>query len=275
MTRRVRLAYLVSHPIQYQAPLLRRVAQEPDIDLTVLFGSDFSTRGYADKGFGVKVTWDVPLLEGYRSRVLPPVRDNGTVSATAPLSRAILPALLDESGKPAFDALWVHGYASVNALRGVLAAHLLGIPVLLRAESWSGDRPRHPAKLMAKRAFFACLGPLISASLPIGSRNAAYWAASLGEQLPQFPMPYAVDNTFFARKANEAKDRIAALRAELKLRTGAPATEKNVLTLSSSPRKEVYRQRCTFLGFATRQNCQRSSPLQTVSCCPRATSPGV
>jgi len=43
--RRVRLAYLVSHPIQYQAPLLRRLAQEPDIDLTVFFGSDFSVGG--------------------------------------------------------------------------------------------------------------------------------------------------------------------------------------------------------------------------------------
>ncbi len=41
---KVRLAYLVSHPIQYQAPLLRRIAQEPDIDLTVFFGSDFSVR---------------------------------------------------------------------------------------------------------------------------------------------------------------------------------------------------------------------------------------
>ena len=38
---KVRLAYLVSHPIQYQAPLLRRIAQEPDIELTVFFGSDF------------------------------------------------------------------------------------------------------------------------------------------------------------------------------------------------------------------------------------------
>jgi hypothetical protein len=46
----VRLAYLVSHPIQYQAPLLRRIAQEPDIDLTVFFGSDFSVRGYRDAG---------------------------------------------------------------------------------------------------------------------------------------------------------------------------------------------------------------------------------
>ena len=63
--KKVRLAYLVSHPIQYQAPLLRRIAQEPDIDLTVFFGSDFSVRDYKDKGFGVEVKWDVPLLDGY------------------------------------------------------------------------------------------------------------------------------------------------------------------------------------------------------------------
>ena len=49
--RKLKIAYLVSHPIQYQAPLLRRIAQEPDIDLTVFFGSDFSLRGYSDKGF--------------------------------------------------------------------------------------------------------------------------------------------------------------------------------------------------------------------------------
>jgi hypothetical protein len=35
--RRLRLAYFVTHPIQYQAPLLRRIAQEPDIDLMGVF----------------------------------------------------------------------------------------------------------------------------------------------------------------------------------------------------------------------------------------------
>ena len=74
--RPTRLAYLVSHPIQYQAPLLRRIAREPDIDLTVLFGSDFSVRGYQDRGFGVAVQWDVPLLEAitttsFRSSAIP------------------------------------------------------------------------------------------------------------------------------------------------------------------------------------------------------------
>ena len=142
LERRVRLAYVVSHPIQYQAPLLRRIAQEEDIDLTVFFGSDFSVRGYKDEGFGVEVAWDVPLLEGYKSEFLPKVRDNGTVSATTPISRGILKRLRNADGSPKFDAVWVHGYASVNALQTIFSANLLGIPVLLRAESWLGDRVR-------------------------------------------------------------------------------------------------------------------------------------
>ena len=87
-SRRVRLAYLVSHPIQYQAPLLRRIAQEPDIDFTVLFGSDFSVRGYTDAGFGVDVKWDIPLLDGYKHEFLPCLRDTGNTTVSSPYTRA-------------------------------------------------------------------------------------------------------------------------------------------------------------------------------------------
>ena len=142
-SQKVRLAYLVSHPIQYQAPLLRRIGQEPDIDLTVFFGSDFSVKGYKDEGFGgIGVKWDIPLVEGYRHEFLPVLRDNATVSPTTPMNYGIASRLQGAGGEPAFDALWVHGYASVNALHGMTAARALGIPVLLRAESWLGDRHR-------------------------------------------------------------------------------------------------------------------------------------
>src|ERR1700712_610659 len=124
-SRKVRIAYLVSHPIQYQAPLLRRIAQEPDIDLTVFFGSDFSTRGYQDEGFGVDVKWDVPLLDGYRYEFLPALRDNGTEGTFSPISRGILSRLQGQNGQPGFDVLWVHGYATVNAMHGLLAAKAL------------------------------------------------------------------------------------------------------------------------------------------------------
>jgi glycosyltransferase involved in cell wall biosynthesis len=211
----MRLAYLVSHPIQYQAPLLRRLAQEPDIDLTVLFGSDFSVRGYQDPGFGVEVTWDVPLLEGYRSKFLPAIRDNRTVSATSPISRGIYSRL--KQGQ--FDALWLHGYASINALQAMLAAKALGIPVLLRAEGWLGDRTRASWKLAVKAFFFHALRPFVSAVLPIGRLNAAYWQHYL-PGVPQFPVPYAVDNAWFAARAAAATP--ATLRAELQLDPDRP-----------------------------------------------------
>ena len=52
----MRLAYFVSHPIQYQAPLLRRIAEDPSIDLTVFFASDISVREHFDPGFNRQIT---------------------------------------------------------------------------------------------------------------------------------------------------------------------------------------------------------------------------
>ena len=223
VNRRVRLAYLVSHPIQYQAPLLRRIATEPDIDLTVFFGSDSSVRGYRDAGFGgVDVKWDVPLLEGYVHEFLPKLRDRGNVSFANPLNFGLVSRLRGSGGEAAFDALWVHGYASVNSLQGILAAKALGIPVLLRAESWLGDRSRSGVKLGLKRAFFAGLKTLVDGVLPIGTLNAEYWRYYFGDEVPQFLLPYAVDNDYFSARAREAESGRASLQAELELDPARP-----------------------------------------------------
>lgn len=219
-SRPVRLGYLVSHPIQYQAPLLRRIAREPGIDLHVLFGSDFSLRTYRDEGFGAEVAWDVPLLEGYSSEFLPVLRDRRTTSIASPMNLGIFDRLRGSAASPGIDVLWVHGYSTVNALHGMMAARALDIPVLLRAESWLRDRPRSDAKLMAKQAFFRGLRRLVDAVLPIGTLNAAYWDAYLGEDVPQFLMPYAVDNTFFRSRSEAAGSGREALQRELNLTQG-------------------------------------------------------
>ena len=220
--RRVRLAYLVSHPIQYQAPLLRRIAQEPDIDLTVFFGSDFSVRGYRDEGFGVGVKWDVPLLDGYKHEFLPRLRDGQDVGVMTPLNRGIVSRLRGRGGDLPFDALWVHGYASANSMHGMIAAKALGIPVLLRAESWLRDRGRSGVMLTLKNLFFAGLKLMVDGVLPIGTLNAEYWRHYFGDDVPQFLMPYAVDNGYFAQRAREAQAGRKSLRAELGIDPARP-----------------------------------------------------
>jgi glycosyltransferase involved in cell wall biosynthesis len=236
---KVRLAYLVSHPIQYQAPMLRRIAQEPDIDLTVFFGSDFSVRDYRDEGFGVGVKWDVPLLDGYRHEFLPVLRDNSNPGAFSPLNYGIFSRLRGSKDVAGFDVLWVHGYSSVNAMQAMVAAKALGIPVLVRAEPWLGDRDRSGPTLAAKHLFFKVLRELLDGALPIGTLNAAYWRHYLGEDFPLHRMPYAVDNHYFQRRCEEARGGRAALRNELKLDSARP-----VILFAS---KLQSRKRCTDL----------------------------
>jgi len=219
---KVKLAYLVSHPIQYQTPLLRRIAQDPDIDLTVFFGSDFSTRGYRDEGFGVDLKWDTPQLDGYKYEVLPALRDNGTEGMFSPISRGLLQRLAGGPTSEPFDVLWVHGYATMNQMHGILAAKALGIPVLVRSDSSLRDRPRGGAKLVLKRVFFWALHHLIDGVLVSGTLNREYWTEYFGSRVPQFLLPYAVDNEWFQARCAEAAATRHMLLAELNLESSRP-----------------------------------------------------
>jgi glycosyltransferase involved in cell wall biosynthesis len=221
-TRPVRLAYLVSHPIQYQAPLLRRIAAEPGIDLTVFYGSDFSVKGYRDHGFGVEVKWDVPLLEGYRHEFLPALRDNGAAGIFSPVSVGLSRRLAGHDTDSGFDALWVHGYSTVNQMHGILAAKAAGIPVLVRSDSALDDRPRGPVKLLLKRLFFAVLRQLVDGVLVSGTKNLDYWRHYMGPDCPMFLMPYAVDNDWFQQQSRLAAARRSELQAEWNLDPGRP-----------------------------------------------------
>src|SRR5687768_7873686 len=68
--RRYRFGVVASHVIQYYGPLFRLLAAHPSIDLTVLFCSRRGAEPYLDHDLGVRLKWDLPLLEGYRHKFL-------------------------------------------------------------------------------------------------------------------------------------------------------------------------------------------------------------
>lgn len=220
--RPFRLAYVVSHPIQYQVPLLRRIAADPSFELTVFYCSDFSLRSYKDEGFGTEFTWDVPLTGGYQAVFLPRWRDTHNPSVLAPIARGFFRAFLKGIDGKRFDAVWVHGYSSLNSIHAIVAARLAGLPVMIRADIWLRDRPRSKSKLLLKQMYFRVLRSMISAVLAIGTRNAEYWAHYFGSTFPVFLMPYAVDNDFFARGRAIAQATRGELQAELQMEPGRP-----------------------------------------------------
>jgi glycosyltransferase involved in cell wall biosynthesis len=216
--RKISLAYLVSHPIQYQAPLLRLVAAVPEIDLTVFFASDHSVRSYHDAGFGQAIKWDVPLLDGYRHEFLGSAQSDGSIKPDAAARRQFAARLRSRR----FDVLWVHGFTGRDNLRFMASAWRAGTPVLVRDEATAISRQRSIVRALGKRVFFRILGQLCRAFLAIGSLNREYYLANGIPRERIFMVPYAVDNDYFARLGEKAAERREALRFELGLEPGRP-----------------------------------------------------
>jgi glycosyltransferase involved in cell wall biosynthesis len=230
--RPIRLGYLVSHPIQYQAPLLRRIAHEPGIDLTVFFCSDFSVREYVDEGFGKSVTWDVPLLGGYRHEFLPALDRASSATATRPVNYGLMRRLQELQ----IDVLWVHGYARLYNLVAIASAHRAGVKVLLRDEPTLISSQRGLTKRLVKRAFFAQLKAWCDGYLPIGTLNRAYYKHYGIPDDKLFLMPYTVDNGMFRSACEKAAATREQFRAELALDRSRP-----VILFAS---KLIERKRC-------------------------------
>jgi glycosyltransferase involved in cell wall biosynthesis len=217
-----RVAYLVTHPIQYQAPLLRYLNADPDIELTAFFESDFSVDHHYDVEFNREIAWDVPLLGGYRHVFLErhawPKPPPESFAFWAPMNRG-LPDLL-KAGR--FDALWIHGYSRAHHLLAIAAARRLGIKVLLRDEMADAGRARSALRSRLKRGLFAALDKGIDAYLTIGTRNEEH-CRSLGlDRRRMFRVGYTVDNAWFSARIAEATPARETLRRTLGLEPGRP-----------------------------------------------------
>jgi glycosyltransferase involved in cell wall biosynthesis len=116
----------------------------------------------------------------------------------------------------------VHGYSSLTALRAILVANSLKIPVLVRSDSTLIDHQRSRGKLAVKRLFFGNMRKRVSAALAVGEENAAYWRHYMGDQFPVFPVHYCVDNAFFQRECSKATQTREEFRRSLQLDPGRP-----------------------------------------------------
>lgn len=216
--RAYRLACLASHPIQYQAPLFRYIAARPEIDFTVLFLSNLSIGTFVDRGFGVPIEWDVPLLDGYKHIFLPCVGQRDRLSFWRPFVYGLREHL--RAGQ--FDALWVHGYFHQANLRAILTARSLGIKVLLRGESHLNRPAGSFLKSSVKARLLPWLFRRVDGFLAIGTLNREFYLHYGVPEERIFMMPYAVDNTFFRQRVAEARPFREKLREALGLEPGRP-----------------------------------------------------
>ncbi len=199
-----RVAYLVSHPIQYQVPLLQRLAAHPEISLHVYYMDDQGARLSPDAEFGVPVQWDLPLLDGYAWSLL---HNISPWPEADHFLRFIHPDIVAVLHRRRYDALIVHGYNHATEWLAFLGAWLSRTPVLLRGESNLRQeftrRARRPLWItIAKRFLLGAVLRRMQGALAIGTLNREFYRAYGVPDTRIFSVPYAVDNDRFQAEAN-------------------------------------------------------------------------
>ena len=128
--KKTRVAIFNTHPIQYYAPIWRKLSQYDDLDVKVFYGSDLSIRGYQDHEFKTEVSWDTPILEGYKSIFLGGSRMIKRISFFNPMPWSAIKTIFLE--KP--DIVLITAYNSAFWYGIILAVRASGSSLLMRHE---------------------------------------------------------------------------------------------------------------------------------------------
>lgn len=216
--KKFRLAILTSHPIQYQAPLFRKLAQHPAIDLMVYFCSDQGVTEKVDREFMTSFKWDLPLLEGYRYKFL---KNYSPWPSIFQPFRLINPGIWGELKRRPYDALLVHGYSTATVWLTFFAAWSKGGRLILRGES-NLLYPRPWWVRAIKRLVLRTLFKRVQAFLTIGTLNAEFYLHYRVPAERLFLAPYSVDNEYFMRQAATICPQREATKGELGIPQGMP-----------------------------------------------------
>jgi len=203
-----KLAIIVTHPIQYYAPLFSLLHKRDKIQVKVFYTWERGSESF-DRGFGKKVAWDIPLLEGYEYQY---------VSNNKNMKRGFWqvrnPTLNAEIREWNANAVLVFGWNYWSHLKALM--YFKGrIPVLFRGDSHLLDK-KSSWKNLLRKTWLSWVYRHIDYGLYVGTNNKNYYLEyGLKEEQLVFA-PHAVDNDRFYDNCNRLyEDKALDWRKEL------------------------------------------------------------
>jgi len=185
--------FVNSHPIQYFAPMYKYL-NEQGIPTSAWYCSDYSVKGGLDVEFGTKITWDIPLLEGYESQFF----KNISIKKKG-FFRFINFGMIAELIKEPKSIIVVHGYHYFTHFMILMLGGLFGHTICFRTDvPQNHEIIKQGWKQKIKRfGLKHILFPRINYMLYVGTQNKLFYE---GLKIPQNKLvscPYAIDNNRF------------------------------------------------------------------------------
>ena len=200
-----------THPVQYHAPVFERLASITPLPFRVIYGSDFSCRGYHDVDFGKAFSWDVNLLQGYPYEIL----------TQAPSVAALKFASFDrefqnrirDAGE--IEGALCLGYSSPFDRHFIRWTILNRKPLLFRAETSDVALTRSRWKQAVRDFCLRRLYGRCAVVLPIGTNSRNHYRRLGVPDSKMIESPYCVDERVFSTSAVEAERQRLATRLQL------------------------------------------------------------
>lgn len=209
-----KLVIVSTHPIQYNAPLFRLLAQRKKIEVKVFYTWGQAKEEVFDARFGINRKWDIPLLDSYDFEF---VQNTSSKPDSNRFLGIINPGLRKKilASKP--DVVLIYKW-SVWSHLWLLLRGFGKIPVFFRGDSFF-NRNLSSVKLLMKKFLLRVVYSRVDKALAVGSYNYEYYKKTGLSSDQIITIPHAVDNSRFTEHENEFEMKAQ----EMRLKLGIPA----------------------------------------------------
>ncbi|MES2267312.1 MAG: glycosyltransferase family 4 protein [Bacteroidota bacterium] len=188
----MKLAILVTHPIQYYSPVFKLLARRNRIAINVFYTVGEQPANNYDHGFGKNLTWDIPLLDGYPYEW---IKNTSADPGSHHPKGIINPTLIDQIKLYQPDAILIFGWNYHSHLK-VMRHFKTTVPIYFRGDSTLLDST-NPLKAIVKTMYLKWVYKHVDHAFYVGTNNKAYFKKyGLKDNQLSFA-PHAIDNDRF------------------------------------------------------------------------------
>lgn len=195
---KLNIYFVVTHPIQYFAPLYQHLAEKENVNVKVFFCSDETIHGVKDQQFGVNFRWDIPLLTGYEHKFL---RNwSWKPSIFKGFWGLINPGIILELFKMPKGMVVINGWHSCSYILSYLAAKLFGHQIAMHCDTPVYLETNRKGFKNAIRRFLIgkiLLSHFVDKGLYIGHQNKLFYQYYKVNADKLVFTPFSIDNNRF------------------------------------------------------------------------------
>ncbi|MGJ8592097.1 MAG: glycosyltransferase family 4 protein [Aquaticitalea sp.] len=187
-----KLAIITTHPIQYNAPWFRLLAERGNCEVKVFYTWSQSKESVTDRTFGKEIKWDLPLLEGYQFEFVENVSKN---PGSHHFFGIDCPSLISDITNYQPDAILFFGWKFKSHFKAM--RHFKGkIPVWFRGDSTLLDEVAD-IKSKVRRLILKKVYNYVDKAFYVGKASKAYFLKHNLKENQLVYAPHAIDNNRF------------------------------------------------------------------------------